>query len=517
MPASCIAPALTTAWTAVARNLGEIASATGPQLLHHADFHAATGRSRELHVVHEAAHEEDAAPARLEDVLGRQRIGDLAGIEAFAFVGDADDELEGAVGRGEGELDGDELVRIFAVAVLDGVDDRLAAGDADPVRRVFVERRHVAHAIAEDLHEVHHVEQARNLQPHEAAGHRHGSATIIQYGCSMTTTGFAAVPRVSRVGGRVRVPGDKSISHRYAMLAAIAEGESRLTGYAPGADCAATLACIEALGVRVSRVHEAGGPDAIVIEGRGPLGLRAPSGPLDAANSGTSMRLFAGLLAAHPFTSVIGGDASLSRRPMRRVIEPLTRMGAAIDAHDGRPPLTIHGTSLHAITHLPEVPSAQVKSAVLLAGLHADGRTTVKEPTPTRDHTERALEAFGGRVVREGDTVAVDGGQRLRAVRADVPGDISSALFWLALAAGTPGADLTIEGVGLNPSRTAVFDVLRRAGAILDLPDLRPEGPSDRAIAGEPSGSIRVRFGQPASFEITPDEVPLMIDEIRSE
>jgi len=330
----------------------------------------------------------------------------------------------------------------------------------------------------------------------------------------MTTTGFAAVPRVSRVGGRVRVPGDKSISHRYAMLAAIAEGESRLTGYAPGADCAATLACIEALGVRVSRVHEAGGPDAIVIEGRGPLGLRAPSGPLDAANSGTSMRLFAGLLAAHPFTSVIGGDASLSRRPMRRVIEPLTRMGAAIDAHDGRPPLTIHGTSLHAITHLPEVPSAQVKSAVLLAGLHADGRTTVKEPTPTRDHTERALEAFGGRVVREGDTVAVDGGQRLRAVRADVPGDISSALFWLALAAGTPGADLTIEGVGLNPSRTAVFDVLRRAGAILDLPDLRPEGPSDRAIAGEPSGSIRVRFGQPASFEITPDEVPLMIDEI---
>src|SRR5215471_16283947 len=328
----------------------------------------------------------------------------------------------------------------------------------------------------------------------------------------MTTAGFAAVPHVSRVAGRVRVPGDKSISHRYAMLAAIADGESRLTGYAPGADCAATLACLEALGVPVSR-----GRTVITISGLGPRGLRAPSAPLDAANSGTSMRLFAGLLAGHAFTSVVGGDASLSRRPMRRVIEPLTRMGATIDAHDGRPPLTIHGTSLHAITHLPEVPSAQVKSAVLLAGLHADGRTTVKEPTPTRDHTERALEAFGGRVVREGDTVAVEGGQRLHAIRADVPGDISSALFWLALAAGTPGADLTIEGVGLNPSRTAVFDVLRRAGAILDLPDLRPEGPSDRAIAGEPSGSIRVRFGQPASFEITPDEVPLMIDEIRSE
>ena len=220
------------------------------------------------------------------------------------------------------------------------------------------------------------------------------------------------------------------------------------------------------------------------------------------------MRLFAGLLAPHPFTSVIGGDASLSRRPMRRVIEPLTRMGVAIDSLDGRPPLTIHGGPLRAITHHPEVPSAQVKSAVLLAGLHADGRTTVKEPTPTRDHTERALEAFGGKVIRDGDTVSVDGGQRLQAITADVPGDISSALFWLALAAGTPGSDLTIEGVGLNPSRTAVFEVLRRAGAKLDLPD------GGRAIAGEPSGAIRVQFDRPRSFEITPAEVPLMIDEI---
>jgi len=317
----------------------------------------------------------------------------------------------------------------------------------------------------------------------------------------MTTAGFAAVPHVSRVAGRVRVPGDKSISHRYAMLAAIADGESRLTGYAPGADCAATLACLEALGVPVSR-----GRTVITISGLGPRGLRAPSAPLDAANSGTSMRLFAGLLAGHAFTSVVGGDASLSRRPMRRVIEPLTRMGATIDAHDGRPPLTIHGAPLRAITHHPEVPSAQVKSAVLLAGLHADGRTAVKEPTPTRDHTERALEAFGGRVIREGDTVAVDGGQRLRAIVADVPGDISSALFWLALAAGTPDSDLVIEGVGLNPSRTAVFEVLRRAGARLE--------PTLQHTAGEPSGSIRVQSGSPASFEITPDDVPLMIDEI---
>jgi 3-phosphoshikimate 1-carboxyvinyltransferase len=320
------------------------------------------------------------------------------------------------------------------------------------------------------------------------------------------TTGFATIPRVSRVAGRVRVPGDKSISHRYAMLAAIADGVSRLTGYAPGADCVATLACVEALGAHVSRGN------TIVIEGLGARGLRAPSRPLDAANSGTSMRLLAGLLAAHRFTSIIGGDASLSRRPMKRVIDPLTRMGAVIDSSDGRPPLTIHGGDLRAITHLPEVPSAQVKSAVLLAGLHAEGRTGVMEPTPTRDHTERALAAFGARVVRDGELVAVDGGQRLRAITAEVPGDISSALFWLALAGGTPDSDLVIEGVGLNPSRTAVFGVLRRAGVSLDV-TAEAAVPGEPA-PGEPSGSIRVRFGEAQSFEVTPDEVPLMIDEI---
>lgn len=323
----------------------------------------------------------------------------------------------------------------------------------------------------------------------------------------MTTTGFASVPRVSRVTGRVRVPGDKSISHRFAMLAAVADGQTRLTGYAPGADCAATLACVEALGAHVVRQ----GPGEIVIDGLGRRGLKAPSRPLDAANSGTSMRLLSGLLAAHRFTSVIGGDASLSRRPMRRVIEPLTRMGASFESHGGCPPLTIHGADLHAIAHEPQVPSAQVKSAVLLAGLHADGRTTVKEPTPTRDHTERALEAFGARVVHDGDIVAVEGGQHLHGIAAAVPGDISSALFWLALAGGTPDSDLVIDGVGLNPSRTAVFEVLRRAGVVLDLPG---DTSKDLPFAGEPSGAIRVRFGSPRSFEVTPAEVPLMIDEI---
>ena len=325
--------------------------------------------------------------------------------------------------------------------------------------------------------------------------------------------GSAAVPRVSLASGRVRVPGDKSISHRYAMLAALADGTSRLSGYAPGADCAATLACMAALGARVSRPRP-DDPSVIEIQGLGLRGLRQPSAPLDAANSGTSMRLLAGLLSAHRFRTVIGGDESLSRRPMRRVITPLTKMGATIAAVDGHPPLTIDGTDLQGISYAPDVPSAQVKSAILLAGLHASARTTVIEPAPTRDHTERAFEAFGVCVTRDGHAVSVDGGQRLTAIEADVPGDISSALFWLALAAGTPDSDLVIEGVGLNPSRIGVLDILRRAGADIEILDLPPKGGSCLTIPGEPVGSLKVKYGNPASFEVAPDEVPGVIDEI---
>src|SRR6185437_10047055 len=187
-------------------------------------------------------------------------------------------------------------------------------------------------------------------------------------------------------------------------------------------------------------------------------------------------------------------------------IDPLTRMGASIDAAGGTPPLTIHGAALHAIAFAPEVPSAQVKSAVLLAGLHAAGRTSVTEPASTRDHTERALEAFGVHVGIDGRTVSIDGGQRLTAIDAAVPGDFSSAVFWLALAAGTPGADLTIDGVGLNPSRTGVLAIFRRAGARIDT--------ELQSGKGEPSGSLRIRSGDGASFEIAPEEVPGLIDEI---
>ncbi len=306
----------------------------------------------------------------------------------------------------------------------------------------------------------------------------------------------------TRVSGRVRVPGDKSISHRYAMLAALADGVSRIDGYLTGADCAATLACLRALGVRITAEGS-----TIEIHGRGVRGLRAPTAPLDAANSGTSMRLLSGIVAAHPFRTVIGGDASLSRRPMRRVIEPLTRMGASIASEDGRPPLVIDGGRLRGIEHRPGVPSAQVKSSVLLAGLQAEGITAVVEQAPTRDHTERALHAFGANVTSDGLRVEVAGGQRLQARTLTVPGDISSAVFWIALAAATPGAGIEIDGVGLNPTRTAVLDVFRRAGAHVE----SSTASDDR---GEPAGTIRVAHRACHSFTVTPEDVPLMIDEI---
>ena len=311
------------------------------------------------------------------------------------------------------------------------------------------------------------------------------------------------VTPASRAAGRVRVPGDKSISHRYALLAALADGESTISGFSPGADCAATLDCLRGLGVAIRRT----GPASIAVTGRGLGGLRAPETPLDAVNSGTTMRLLSGIAAAHPFRTVITGDASLQRRPMRRIIEPLTHMGARIGAEGGRPPLTIDGGSLHGIAYEPQVPSAQVKSGVLLAGLHATGRTRVVEPVPTRDHTERALEAFGVTVARDGTGVEIEGGQRLQAQTLTVPGDISGAAFWAALACGTPGSDIHIDGVGLNLSRIAVLEVFRRAGGQL-------EWSRDEERAGEPSGTLHFSFGECESFSVDAAEVPLVIDEI---
>jgi len=313
----------------------------------------------------------------------------------------------------------------------------------------------------------------------------------------------------ARVRGRVRPPGDKSISHRYALLAAIAEGSSRIHGYSTGGDCASTLQCLRGLGVQIDEI--ARDPVAgleIQIAGRGAGGLRAPSSTLDAGNSGSTMRMLSGILAAHPFRSTISGDDSLTRRPMRRIIVPLERMGARIASSDGRPPLTIDGaTRLSAIDFEPDVPSAQVKSAVLLAGLHADGRTRVVEPLPTRDHTERALLTFGADVGRDGAAVSITGGQRLGGRDLTVPGDISSAAFWLVAAAALPDSEVVIDEVGLNPTRTGILDVLRRMGARID-------ASHGQAFTGEPMGTITVRHGGLGEAVIAPEEVPGVIDEL---
>jgi 3-phosphoshikimate 1-carboxyvinyltransferase len=321
-------------------------------------------------------------------------------------------------------------------------------------------------------------------------------------------TASVMVQPAARVRGRVRPPGDKSISHRYALLAAIADGASTIHGYSTGGDCASTLRCLRGLGVHVEHL----GQDArtgleIRITGRGLRGLQAPADTLDAGNSGSTMRMLAGILAAHPFACRVTGDESLQRRPMRRIIVPLERMGATIASTEGRPPLTIAGTAqLRAIDFEPDVPSAQVKSAVLLAGLHADGVTSVLEPLPTRDHTERALHAFGVQVRGEGRRVILDGGQRLTGRELTVPGDISSAAFWMVAAAALQDSEVTIDEVGLNPTRTGIVDVLRRMGAVIET--------DGHASAGEPMGTITVRHGGLTDTVISPEDVPGVIDEL---
>ena len=320
------------------------------------------------------------------------------------------------------------------------------------------------------------------------------------------------------IAGALRVPGDKSISHRYALLAAIADGRSTIANYAPGADCASTLSCVEALGAIVSRTPAAreGEPPLVTIDGRGLRGLHAPAAPLDCGNSGSTMRMLGGIVSAHPFISTLVGDASLSRRPMRRIIGPLSEMGAAITAGPGdRPPITIHGADLAGIHFKPDTPSAQVKSAVLLAGIQARGDTSVLEPAATRDHTERALVAFGAGVTVErstslsaaGKLIQIKGGQRLTGTTLRVPGDLSSAAFWAVAASAIAGADVSITNVGLNPSRAALLDVLRRFGASV-------EATLDDEWNGEPVGRLRIRHGAMNEVVITPEEVPEVIDEL---
>jgi 3-phosphoshikimate 1-carboxyvinyltransferase len=309
------------------------------------------------------------------------------------------------------------------------------------------------------------------------------------------------------LAGVVRLPGDKSISHRYAMLAAIAEGTSVIQHYAASEDCHSTLKCLGSLGVEL---HKSG--ETITIRGRGLRGLRAPDQILDAGNSGTTIRLLSGILAGHPFESSIGGDSSLSQRPMGRILQPLRLMGAMVESHEGNlPPLNIRGGSLKAIRYALPVASAQVKSCVLLAGLYGNDWTAVEEIVPTRDHTEIALREFGGDIRFLGNWIEVKPEPRLRAQHLTVPGDLSGAAFFLVAAALIPNSDLTLPAVGLNDRRRELVNYLVKAGA-----NLTVEG--ETQLAGEPRGNIRVRYS-PALLEqklphIRGAQVASLIDEI---
>jgi len=304
------------------------------------------------------------------------------------------------------------------------------------------------------------------------------------------------------VRGTPQVPGDKSVSHRYVMLSAMAPGESVIEHLSSGADVAATIACMRALGADVVET----GPGVVSVTG----GTWRPApDALDAGNSGTTMRLLAGLLAARPFRSTLTGDASLLRRPMGRVIEPLSAMGARFSSRDGRAPLVIDGGRLQGISWTTPVPSAQIKSAILLAGLSAEGTTTVVEPAATRDHTERALPLFGMTCEVDGLQVRVKGGQRPVPAGAPlrVPGDPSAAAIWAAAATAVPGSLVRLTGVALNPNRVGFLDVLRRMGAEISLEQDSMEG-------GEPVGTITVAHGDRTDTSIAPAEVPGVIDEL---
>jgi prephenate dehydrogenase/3-phosphoshikimate 1-carboxyvinyltransferase len=302
--------------------------------------------------------------------------------------------------------------------------------------------------------------------------------------------------------GRLRVPGDKSVSHRALMLGGIAHGRTGVSGFLASEDCLATLRALQQMGVAIERTSATD----VIVHGGGFDALRGAAGPLDMGNAGTAMRLFMGLLAGAAFDSTLVGDASLMRRPMERAARPLREMGAAIVTHEGRPPVAIGGgRALRAIDYAMPVASAQVKSAVLLASLNATGRTRITEPAPTRDHTERMLAGFGVEVLRDGATIAIEGGQQLHGTEITVPGDFSSAAFFLVAASIAGGGVVTIENVGLNPTRTGLLEILHLMGA-----DIRVR----RAPGGsEPCGDLEVHPVQLRGVKVPEALVPLAIDE----
>lgn len=309
---------------------------------------------------------------------------------------------------------------------------------------------------------------------------------------------------VSELVGHLVVPGDKSISHRAVLIGAVCEGPVLIEGFGRSADTESTIAAVRALGVVIEE-HDV---DRLTVHGVGLRGLRAPDGPIDCGNAGTLVRLLAGILAGQEWAEFeLRGDESLSSRPMGRIATPLARMGAGIETTDGRLPLGLQGRPLRGITYELPVASAQVKSCVLLAGLYATGETTVVEPVATRDHTERLLELAGARVVRRPTSVTVEAGGALNLERVEIPGDVSSAAPFLVAAAIVPGSSVTVHGVGLNPRRTGLLDVLERMGARIAIYNRRP-------IGGEPAGDVEVRASDLVGATIGADEVPSLIDEL---
>lgn len=307
-----------------------------------------------------------------------------------------------------------------------------------------------------------------------------------------------------KINGTIRVPGDKSISHRAVMFGALAKGTTRIEGFLTGADCLSTIQCFKQMGIEIEQEE-----DRVTVQGKGWYGLQEPAARLDVGNSGTTIRLMAGIMATQPFHVVMEGDESIAKRPMRRVIGPLRQMGAKIDGRkEGEfTPLSIRGGGLTGISYESPVASAQVKSAILLAGLQAQGETSVTEPHLSRDHTERMLQAFGVQVERDGLTVRVKGGQELQGRDIQVPGDISSAAFLIAAVMMVPGSSLLIENVGINPSRTGIIDVVRQMGGGLELLN-------ERVVNEEPVADLKVTYAPLHGIEIAGDIIPRLIDEI---
>ena len=305
------------------------------------------------------------------------------------------------------------------------------------------------------------------------------------------------------LSGLVTVPGDKSISHRALLLGALAEGAGRISGFLPASDCQATLRCLRGLGVEIEELDSM----TLLVHGRGLNGLLPPAHPLDCGGSGTTMRLLSGILAGQPFTAVLTGNEQLRLRPMSRITLPLRKMGAQVSDTEGRAPLTIRGGRLKGLAYTPPVASAQVKSAVLLAGLYGDGPTIVREPVPSRDHTERMLTAMGADLTMEGPAITLHPGPALQPLHVDVPGDISSAAFLMAAAILVPGSSLTLSRVGVNPTRRGVLDVLQAMGADIRLDRLTGSG-------GEPVADITVHYSELQATEIGGELIPRLIDEL---